>query len=65
MKNIVVLILMCVLVAIAAPGQIIVTGGGVPIGIPDGAAIWYGTGAPLSTVGADGDYYLDNNVYCL
>jgi hypothetical protein len=65
MKNIVVLILMCVLVAIAAPGQIIVAGGGVPIGIPDGAAIWYGAGAPLSTVGADGDYYLDNNIYCL
>ncbi|MGD0360275.1 MAG: hypothetical protein ABSC93_05370 [Bryobacteraceae bacterium] len=58
-------ILVCVLTAVSAPAQIIVAGGGTPIGIPQGSAIWYGATAPLSTVGADGDYYLNTSSYCL
>jgi hypothetical protein len=65
MRSIVLAVLVCALMAVAAPAQIIVNGGGAPIGIPDGASIWYGVGAPLNTVGANGDYYLDTDSYCL
>ena len=66
MRSIILAGLVCVLTAIAAPAQITVGGGGVaPAGIPAGAAIWYGTAAPLSTVGANGDYYLNTVGYCL
>jgi hypothetical protein len=65
MRNIVLSVLVCALTAVAAPAQIIVAGGGIPIGIPTGASIWYGTSAPLNTVGANGDYYLNTSSYCL
>jgi hypothetical protein len=55
-----------VLGALVAPAQIIVQGGsGTPTGIPEGASIWYGPAAPANTVGANGDYFLDTNTYCL
>jgi hypothetical protein len=54
------------LAAIAALAQITVGGGGgAPVGIPPGSTIWYGTTAPLNTVGANGDYYLNTNTYCV
>jgi hypothetical protein len=65
MRTIVLSGLVCVLTAIAAPAQIIVGGGGTPTGIPAGATIWSGTAAPVSTVGANGDYYLNASSYCL
>jgi hypothetical protein len=40
-------------------------GGGAPIGNPGGRHIWYGTAAPLNTVGANGDYYVNTTSYCL
>lgn len=66
MRSIALSVLVCALTAIAAPAQITVGGGGgSPVGIPAGATIWYGTGAPLNTVGANGDYYLNTSSYCL
>ncbi|MGO4883081.1 MAG: beta strand repeat-containing protein [Bryobacteraceae bacterium] len=65
MRSILVAVLVCLLCAAAAWGQIIVGGGGTPTGIPPGSAIWYGAGAPASSVGSDGDYYLDTVAYCL
>jgi len=66
MRSIFLSILVCAAAAIGAPAQIIVGGGGTaPIGIPVGASIWYGPAAPLNTVGADGDYYLNTSTYCL
>ncbi len=66
MRSIVLSAFVCALGAIAAPAQIIVGGGGVGfVGIPTGASIWSGTGAPLSAIGANGDYYLDTTSYCL
>lgn len=65
MRNIVLWVLVCALSAAAAPAQIIVSGGDAPIGIPAGATIWYGATAPLNTVGADRDYYLNTSSYCL
>ena len=58
-------VLVCTLLVTAAPAQITVGGAGTPIGIPAGASIWYGAGAPPNTVGANGDYYLDTSGYCL
>src|ERR1039457_6456228 len=66
MRSIALSVLVCALTAIAAPAQITVGGGGgSPVGIPAGATIWYGTAAPLNTVGANGDYYLNTSSYCL
>jgi len=66
MRSIVLSALVCALIATAAPAQIIVGGGGgAPMGIPPGATIWYGTTAPLSTVGANGDYYVNTSGDCL
>jgi co-chaperonin GroES (HSP10) len=65
MRSIFLSVLVCVLTAIAAPAQITVGGGGVPVGIPAGASIWYGAGAPPNSVGANGDYYVDTTGYCL
>ena len=65
MRSIVLSVLVCVLTAVAAPAQIIVAGGAAPIGIPAGAAIWYGAAEPANTVGTDGDYYLNTTSYCL
>ena len=66
MRSIVLSGLVCLIIAIAAPAQIIVGGGGgAPMGIPPGATIWYGTTAPPSTVGANGDYYVNTSSYCL
>jgi len=66
MRSIVLSGLVCALTAIIAPAQITVGGGGgAPLGIPAGATVWYGTAAPLNTVGANGDYYLNTISYCL
>ena len=67
MRSFVLQVLVCVLTAIAAPAQIIVGGGssGQPTGIPAGATVWYGAGAPASNVGANGDYYFNTSSYCL
>jgi hypothetical protein len=56
----------CLLVALAAPAQVIVEGGGgSPTVIPDGAAIWYASGAPSNTIGSNGDYYVNTSSYCV
>jgi hypothetical protein len=66
MRSIVLSVFVCALTALAAPAQIIVGGGGGgSTGIPAGASIWYGAAAPLNTVGANGDYYLNTGSYCL
>ena len=65
MRSIVLWALVCALTAIAAPAQITVGGGTAPAGIPASATIWYGTAPPVSTVGANGDYYLNTSSYCL
>lgn len=67
MRSIVLSALVCALTAIAASAQVGIGGGGggSPVGIPAGATIWYGTAAPLTTVGANGDYFLNTVSYCL
>ena len=65
MRSIVLSGLVFVVIAIAAPAQIIVGGGGAPVGIPAGATIWYGPAAPSNTTGANGDYYFNTSSYCL
>jgi hypothetical protein len=65
MRSMVLSVLVCALNAVTAQAQITVGGGAAPFGIPAGASIWYGVAAPLSTVGANGDYYLNTTSYCL
>lgn len=67
MRSIVLSGLLCAVTALIAPAQVTVQGGGAAAqpGIPAGASIWYGTSAPPSTVGANGDYYLNTSSYCL
>ncbi|HLY17011.1 MAG TPA: hypothetical protein VKR61_07290, partial [Bryobacteraceae bacterium] len=65
MRGIVLSGLLWALTVLVAPAQVIVQGGGTPPGIPAGASIWYGTGAPPNTAGSDGDYYLNTSSYCL
>ncbi|MGA2131242.1 MAG: hypothetical protein ABSH50_02920 [Bryobacteraceae bacterium] len=56
----------CLLVVFAASAQVTVEGGGPSLtNIPNGAAIWYAAGAPVNTVGANGDYYVNTSSYCL
>jgi len=56
----------CLWAAVTVLAQVVVQGGGgSPTNIPPGAAIWYGVGSPAGTAGADGDYYVDTNSYCL
>jgi hypothetical protein len=66
MRSIVLTAFVCALSAITAPAQVTVGGGGTGfVGIPIGASIWSGSGAPLSIIGGDGDYYLNTSSYCL
>lgn len=65
MRNIFLLLVVCVLGAVMAPAQIIVGGASSPVGIPAGATIWYGPTAPPNTMGSNGDYYLNTSNYCL
>lgn len=65
MRSVILSVLVCALAAMTAPAQITVGGAGVPIGIPAGSAIWYGSGPPAGTVGSNGDYYLDTVAFCL
>ena len=66
MRSIALFAFVCTLGAVAVHAQVTVGGGGVGfLGIPTGASIWTGSGAPLSVIGGDGDYYLNTSSYCL
>ena len=65
MRRIVLIGLLCALAAVSTPAQMVVQGGAISSRIPAGSTIWYGPAVPATSIGGNGDFYVNTATYCL